>query len=363
MLKGNKGEWSEVYTFFKLLADGKLYSADEHLNKTSAYINILSINRLHQTSSLEYEVQSPMINVIDVSTQSIIVSITQAEALKISSELFNEIDSAGGSSFGISQTLENKIAGYKIDKVKEKSGNKGDINIFIHDPKNGVSTKKKFSIKSFIGSTPTIFNANMTTNIIYEIIDNNGTRLPNAEISRINAIVTNHKYIDRITEIQRLGYSIKYSSFEDSTFRLNLELIDSKLPEIVAFIVKQKFTHRISKINEVIDSLNKNNPIGYDLSEGHNFYEYRIINFLMEATLGMTSTTVWSGVYDVIGGLIIVKNNADVVCFHLVDFNKFKSYLKNSAKLDNPSGSKMGYGVVYEKNNKSFIKLNFQIKA
>ena len=31
MLKGNKGEWSEIYVFLKLLADGKLYSADENL--------------------------------------------------------------------------------------------------------------------------------------------------------------------------------------------------------------------------------------------------------------------------------------------------------------------------------------------
>ena len=33
MLKGNKGEWSEIYTFFKLLAEGKLYGADSELNK------------------------------------------------------------------------------------------------------------------------------------------------------------------------------------------------------------------------------------------------------------------------------------------------------------------------------------------
>ena len=27
-MKGNVGEWSELYTMFKLLADGKLYAAD-----------------------------------------------------------------------------------------------------------------------------------------------------------------------------------------------------------------------------------------------------------------------------------------------------------------------------------------------
>ena len=33
MLTGNKGEWSELYVFLKLLGDGVLYAADEKLNK------------------------------------------------------------------------------------------------------------------------------------------------------------------------------------------------------------------------------------------------------------------------------------------------------------------------------------------
>ena len=59
----------------------------------------------------------------------------------------------------------------------------------------------------------------------------------------------------------------------------------------------------------------------------------------------------------------IVKPDSEILCYHLIDFNKFKHYLKTSARLDNPSGSKMGYGSVYKEGNNSFIKLNFQIKA
>ncbi|MDU4854253.1 MAG: HpaII family restriction endonuclease, partial [Clostridioides difficile] len=33
MISGNKGEWSEIYVLFKLLADGKIYAADSELNK------------------------------------------------------------------------------------------------------------------------------------------------------------------------------------------------------------------------------------------------------------------------------------------------------------------------------------------
>jgi type II restriction enzyme len=32
-MKLNKGEWSEVYVFLKLLAEGKLYAADKDLKK------------------------------------------------------------------------------------------------------------------------------------------------------------------------------------------------------------------------------------------------------------------------------------------------------------------------------------------
>ncbi len=66
----------------------------------------------------------------------------------------------------------------------------------------------------------------------------------------------------------------------------------------------------------------------------------------MEAALGMTSKNAWSGKYDIVGGIIIVKPDAEILCYHLIDFNKFKQYLRNSAKRDNPSGSKMDYGEV-----------------
>ena len=33
MLKGNIGEWSEIYVLLKLLGEGKLFAADENLNR------------------------------------------------------------------------------------------------------------------------------------------------------------------------------------------------------------------------------------------------------------------------------------------------------------------------------------------
>ncbi|WP_420322558.1 HpaII family restriction endonuclease [Flagellimonas sp.] len=203
----------------------------------------------------------------------------------------------------------------------------------------------------------------INTNITYKVSDSSNNPIGESHLNEVNEITTGHKYIKRIAKLIDLGYNINFHSYDDDTFRLNLQVIDSALPEIIAYIVKDKYVSQITKITDVIRKIREDNPIGYDLSQGHKFYEYRLVNFLVEAALGMTSKTVWSGKYDVVGGIIIVKPSAELLCYHLIDFNKFRQYLKVASRLDNPSGSKMGYGSVYSENGESFIKLNFQIKA
>ncbi len=359
---GNKGEWSEIYVLLRLLSDLKLFSADENLNKTDSFLNIISIKR-NDNGEFKYFPQRGNVNVIDASTNETIFSISTSELSVLSKKIFNQIKAGRGSSFSMSSSVQNDLKDLSINKLKESSNSKGDINIYLHDPSCGINTEKKFSIKSFIGSSPTLFNANKTTNIIYEIKNSENTPLTSGLISKINSIDTNHKYIDRINAIISNDYKLKFYGYEDETFLLNLELIDSKLPEILAFAVLEKYANRISKIPEVIENLNLKNPMKYNLNLGHNFYEYRIINFLVEVSLGMTSAVVWNGVHDATGGIIIVKDDSEVLCYHLIEFNKFKAYLKKAARLDNPSGSRMGYGVIYKENEKTFIKLNFQVKA
>jgi len=360
MLKGNKGEWSELYAFFKLLADGKLFSADENLTRTHSFVEIESIKRLDSGSCLNFKREiGSKVNIIDTRSGEVLLTFFQSEAKEIANEIILKINSGND----LPKDVLDKVESFNIRKTSEKSLSKGDIDILVYDPTHGISTDQKFSIKSFIGSTPTLFNANKTTNIIYKITDSSNLPIAEAHLKEINSILAGHKYINRLARIIELGYRVEFSSFEDSTFKLNLQMIDSDLPKIIAHIVLEKYLYKITKITDVIGRLNKYNPMNYDLTQGHNFYEYRIVNFLIEAALGMTSKVVWSGVYDVVGGIIILKPNAELLCYHLIDFNKFRNYLKNSSRLDNPSGSKMGYGAVYMKNDESFIKLNFQVKA
>lgn len=54
-MTGNIGEWSELYTLFKLLADGKLYAADADTNKIpEIYYDVLKVIRSQSNGTLEY---------------------------------------------------------------------------------------------------------------------------------------------------------------------------------------------------------------------------------------------------------------------------------------------------------------------
>lgn len=57
-MAANRGEWAELYVFFKLLGDGRIYTADDNLNRNpNSYLNILRIIREEiRAQIIEYNV-------------------------------------------------------------------------------------------------------------------------------------------------------------------------------------------------------------------------------------------------------------------------------------------------------------------
>ena len=72
MSKGsNIGEWSEIYTFLKLLADGVLFAADDNLEKIKdIYYPILSILREESGRKLSYR-RNGSIKIVDDSEKTL----------------------------------------------------------------------------------------------------------------------------------------------------------------------------------------------------------------------------------------------------------------------------------------------------
>lgn len=83
IITGNIGEWSEIYVFFKLLADEKLYAADANLNHLkNTYYPIYEIKRCDENRVLKYIRESDNIRILNNETE--LLSIPISEFIEIS---------------------------------------------------------------------------------------------------------------------------------------------------------------------------------------------------------------------------------------------------------------------------------------
>ena len=81
-----------------------------------------------------------------------------------------------------------------------------------------------------------------------------------------------------------------------------------------------------------------------------------------DVALGMTPATAWDGLYQATGGYIIVREDGEVLCYHVYNHNEFQEYLFNNTRLETPSTSKYDFGTIYKEDKKTLIKLNLQVR-
>ncbi|ANI89572.1 hypothetical protein A9P82_09875 [Arachidicoccus ginsenosidimutans] len=230
---------------------------------------------------------------------------------------------------------------------------------FSKDEFYNQSEELGFSIKSQLGSASTLLNAGKTTNFIYKI---NELNLTSKQIAEINAINTKSKIKDRIEKLKELKGKLQFENTESSVFENNLVLIDSALPKIVSEILFLFFTSPHSKISDLVAEISKANPLGYNLANHHLFYSYKIKHFLTDIALGMMPSKVWTGELDGTGGHLVVKDNGEILCYHIYNRNEFEDYLYANTKLETASSTRHEFGTVYKDNEQLYFKLNLQIR-
>lgn len=376
-MKGNKGAWSEIYAFLRLLADGKLDIADENLNAIpNVYYPIIKILRQEKKLRRDYALNGD-IEVTDENNK-ILLKIPIDDFVQKSRQLFKDLKSAKGKSFSFAH-IELFLNSIDVYSLTAKNKDKSDIKIVVHDFNTGMNPTFGFSIKSLVGGNSTLFNPGPGTNFIYKILNPAKIKFDVTEFNTVT--LKNSKLAVRLNRIEKLGLVLEFSHIQSVTLDLNLKLIDSDLPEILSYMLLYRFKNKITKTADLLEKLNRENPLRYDFSKGHPFYKYKLKNLLVDSALGMTAETVWTGRYDATGGIIIVKESGDLVCYHIYNRNEFEEYLLNTTYFDQPSTSedktKPGnpriatteskpkdykYGWVYELNGELFIKLNLQIR-
>ncbi|MEZ4979146.1 MAG: HpaII family restriction endonuclease [Chitinophagales bacterium] len=301
MLKGNKGEWSEVYALLKVLGDREIYAGDSNLNKIEKLLfPVIKVLRDETNGTYSFELSKDLVIIKGGGEEF------RLPLLKFKEQAFyllSKLKETTSSTFSIPE-VENFIKSFGCESLKAKSSVKSDIRIVIHDLRTGTTPELGFSIKSQLGGASTLLNAGKTTNFNFVIT---GRKFSREEIIEINQIDTRSKIKDRIDKIKELGGKFNFLNTDSPIFENNLVLIDSLLPKIMAEIVYLFYTSNSSSLRNLVDQVALINPVAYNLDNKHPYYEYKVKRLLTDIALGMMPSKVWTGQLDATGGVFDSK--------------------------------------------------------
>lgn len=356
-MRGNKGEWSELYALFKILGEKELSAGDKDFNKINELsYPVVSVRRNEKDNTVIKFSYSGEDVIVENNNNRL--TISSKDFSKVAEKVLQQIKSNTETTFCIPEA-ENLLKRYGGKTIKAKSSSKTDIEIEIYDTITHTTPLLGFSIKSYLGNAPTLLNASKSTNIIYRVA---GGELPKEVIGKINEISGKRKIRERINSILMHNRKIKFAGFDNPIFENNLKVIDSNLPEIMSELLLLFYTTNEKDISKLVAMLTKNNPLNFDLSYGHNFYEYKVKRLLTEIALGMMPATLWCGNIDATGGYLVVKESGDIIVYHIYHRNVFEDYLFFNTRLETPSTSRHGYGSILEEGGNVYFKLNLQIR-
>lgn len=382
-LSYNNGEWSEVYIFFKVIADRKLYTADASFNPIKdVYLDVLSVIREEERGKrYDYET-GDMVNIL--LNHEPVGKVAVTEFIKHKDILWKLIEQNTQTTFS-SEVIEKFLNSIFIYNPKSPAqalsrfcGGTVDIVIKTND-RSGVIRTLGFSCKSDIRASATLLNASGdNTNFLFAI---NGP-MDDTKMEHFNNLynerMRNGQVCYDIATRQRMQYlhdigcDIEFVMPMKSQAKINLiKCCGAEMPEIVGEMLKKFYFENLSSpttVEQCIDYIANTDPAGYENAYGFSHdeaistYRAKVAHFLLCTFTGMRLGTPWNGRQEVNGGYIVVKNNGDVVAFHSNIADEFKDFLVAKMHMEGPSHSRHHDMVIFKDDGTYYLKLALQLR-
>ena len=331
----NTKTWSEVYVLLKLLSEAVLYGADADLQKND--------NISYPVKKVGYYG-----TVLESSTGDEITY--KRNSLLLLEKIQNAPE---GSQTFENPEIESFLKDLGVDKLPADTS--GITVVTSHSSDQNPTLR--FKIKSQLSGPATLLNPSAKTNFIYEI--ENIVLSPN-EIDNINSL---EQIRHRIEAAKGNGATFRFIRTQENIFGLNMQLIDSHLPEIMGHLLLDYYsTTGPETIKHFLEMLNERNPCNFPSSSALNLYRLKVKQFLAEIAFGMMPSEPWDGSHDTTTGLIVIRDDGEVLCYHVYNHNEFEEYLLKNTRFATPGTTQWEYGKIYQEGNKFYIKLNLQIK-
>lgn len=380
-LSGNKGEWSEIYIFLKLLHDGKVYAADKDMNRlATVYLNILKILR-EETPGFLYEYNTGNPITIDLNGSNVGSDVPLTDIENIKNELWHLFVTTPTGNISSAQ-IETFLNSIHINKLKSPPSANGnffggteDIVLQVSDYRTSIISNVGFSCKSEFAHKATLFNASKdNTNFRFELLNMNDgimdtvNNLFTQKRKKDGTIKNNIAVGERMKELKRNGIEIEFDRQLVENATRNVVLSGGvEMPKIIATILKYYYWENNgesahSSFSEAIDYLVANNPAKYEFSDIESIYRAKVGKLLYDMFTGMRLSKTWDGRSNVTGGYIVAKSDGDVLAYHTTLADEFKDFLVEKLGLETPSSSRHNAMQICKENGRYFINFNLQVR-
>jgi len=392
-MKGNKGEWSEIYIFLKLMENGRVYAADENMNRIkTVYLNIKKIIREEiKGKKIEYYTGDPgniLLNGIEYGPET-----NASKYGYYRQKLWDELKIANRGNGIVCDDVEKFLDMIHIHKLKAPAakssmyfGGTQDITMQIEDYRSGAMSVVGFSCKSDFSSKSTLFNASKdNTNFIFEIIGSMSDDIMNEFNNTFdyrNQCIENPDDADiidvikkpvvaikrRMAILKKCGCTLEYIGMPVNSAERNIVLSGGQeMPVILANMLKAYYFDgegqaQYSSIESGIQYVCLHNVASYDFEDIESIYRRKVGDLLYDMFTGMRLSKPWDGRREVNGGYIIAKNDGEVLAYHTIIADEFKDFLVRQLGFESPSASRHDYMSIYKNNNRYYLKLNLQVR-
>lgn len=251
--EATKKEWCELYSFFRLLADGKVVLGTAEAKAGDTFWPVAMIQREEHDGTRQYYIEEDTIRIEgENGSKSMpredfgIVADLILQAVKSSPE--NDVASPEG--------VEEFLDEAAIFDLEAKTEDRTDFSITFWHPKAPL---RGFNVRSRLGVMNPLLDGGRAANLKLE---QSGVKFATPTVNKINALPESpNEVAERMMMIERLGGVLKYADVADRVFRSNLLMIDLHFPRVLTEMVRIMHLDGISRISELTEVIKQMNPL------------------------------------------------------------------------------------------------------
>lgn len=353
--EATKREWGELYAFFRLLADGRVFGGTPDVKgNESRCFPVAVVQREEHDGTRSYVVEK---NHVHLWGEKVDKRIPREDFATAASLILEATRNTSGDVVASPDGVENFLDETLIYDLESKTDDRTDFSVAFYSvdaPPTG------FIVRSRLGTMFPLLDGGRAANFKFEQA---GVKFAVPTINKINAQGESDDVTGRMLMIGRLGGVLKYNDVADKIFRSNLSMIDLHMGRLLGEMTRMMWMDGITKVSDLTEGIKKMNPLKIkdELITRHGFYEYKVKEFLLAIAAGMRPAKLYNGTESAIGGMMFVAGNGEVLCYQRAFRQTFADFLFHNTRLEKGATAKDKYGRLERENGVYYFKLNLKV--